>query len=185
MFTIGYIFYIIVTIVLRFGSILFAFLINFLLNSNKWKKDILEKGWFINRFYKLLFLEKVIPESCKVIKDITLYYIINEEGKHYYADDGEFYKSKKFTTGFSTEEKALDYKNNTYKSSSNIKKFLGASVVLDIIAVCMMKEPFMTGILVAIVTLCWSVRWISGKLADNTFKTENNSERLDKLEEKG
>lgn len=172
--------------------------INFTLNSNAWGKEVISFKPILDKVCKPLkkmFTFKdyndfgVVDSTSKRFKITT-----DEEGKYYFKCvdgywmglDANMSRTDYHVIEFETKQDAINYFNkNLDKVEWQVNTtLLLIPVLIEFILYTFTLAPLLTIITVSTATLVMSVRWVSGKLANNVKNTGNNTKRIDDIEEK-
>lgn len=192
-------------VVIACVSVVFLKGVNFTLNSESWGKEVIDSGILFDKLYGLLF-KKVSAWEYKGER-LSL---IENEGKYYFETlDGKkglilreydfcsndlyvWYKENEKPTVFKNKEdldsmlKDMEHKIKevSVDTPRSPKKVISLPILIDLCLFTFSLAPLLTLTVVSTATLVLSVRWVSGKLANNVKNTDNNTKRIDDIEEK-
>ena len=183
--------------VIACASVVFLKGVNFTLNSESWGKEVIDSGVLFDKVYKLLE-ELFVSVSYNGFETIhsssTRKLECNQEGEWYFKCLGGYYKGLNEKMGgsnysvkyFSTKEEAVSHFNeNLSLIKMNLNwKVICLPILIDLCLFTFTLAPLLTITAVSTATLVMSVRWVSGKLANNVKNTDNNTKRIDDIEEK-
>lgn len=191
-------------VVIACASVIFLKGVNFTLNSESWGKEVID-SWFVAETIGKIFFKEA--EKWKYVSFSGNIYVLESENSLYfyrkYIDDTRWkylgddrcdekladnYCSKK---EFNTKEEAYswasDKQNLSNCSMGESRLPVKTYLLIPLIDLCLFTftlAPLLTITVVSTATLVISVRWVSGKLANNVKNTDNNTKRIDNIEEK-
>lgn len=191
--------------VIACASVVFLKGVNFTLNSESWGKEVIDSGILFDKLYGLLYKKVSVWEY----NDERVLLIENEGKYHFETLDGKkglvlreydfcsndlyvWYKENKKPTVFKSkvdlDSMLKDMEHKIKEVSVDIprspKKILSLPILIDLCLYTFTLAPLLTITVVSTATLVMSVRWVSGKLANNVKNTDNNTKRIDDIEEK-
>lgn len=194
-------------VVVALLSVVFLEAVKFIINQEAWKTEIVDSKILINKLqnivcnksykqyvryggsdyyitpYKNKFIWKRRSghnRGLRIRQSYTSSYINDSWGIDYFDD---------YVTKFDTEKEAFEALKDLVKTEEKltpkpfIEKFILGALALDATIFFFKLYPLQTTIITGIITLVFSIRWVSGKLANNVEKTINHEERITKLEE--
>lgn len=192
-------------IVIACASVIFLKGVNFTLNSESWGKEVIDSGVLFDKLYGLLLEKHFVWEY----KDEWLHLIENKGEYHFETKDGKkglvlreydhlsndlyvWYKELEKPTVFKSKEDLDDMlkdmehkiKEVSVRIPRSPTKVLLLPMLIDLCLFTFTLAPLLTITVVSTVTLVMSVRWVSGKLANNVKNTDINTKRIDDIEEK-
>lgn len=187
------------------ASVVFLKGVNFTLNSESWGKEVIDSGILFDKLYGLLFEKQTVWKY----EDELLYLIENEGEYHFETKTGKkglvlreydyisndlyvWSKHHAQPTVFKSKEdldsmlKDMEHKIKEVAADMprSPKKVLLLPILIDLCLYTFTLAPLLTITVVSTATLVMSVRWVSGKLANNVKNTDNNTKRIDDIEGK-
>lgn len=184
-------------VVIACASVVFLKGVNFTLNSESWGKEVIDSGVLFNKVDQLfdkLFSSKNVKGFTVHSSARTFKLMKNSEGEWYFGCCDGYWKgldsrmrvSDSDVEYFSTKEDAIEHfnKNKRGVEISLNWKIISLPILIDLCLFTFTLAPLLTITVVSTATLVLSVRWVSGKLANNVKNTDNNTKRIDDIEEK-
>lgn len=184
-------------VVIACASVVFLKGVNFTLNSESWGKEVIDSGVLFDKVMSILskLCHYNLYDKFRVINSFRDFKLtLSNEGKWYFSCCDGFWKglnesmsgSDAHVKFFNTKEEAIEHFNkHKYKIKIELNwKIISLPILIDLCLFTFTLAPLLTITVVSIVTLVMSVRWVSGKLANNVKNTDDNTKRIDGIEEK-
>lgn len=188
-------------VVIACVSVVFLKGVNFTLNSESWGKEVIDSGVLFDKLYGLLFKKGAI---LKLSYEGYIYKLVSSGSGYVLHDTNDYLNGKGFMGGITTtlnKQEAETFKNKEeavkwlkakgYQGTEAVeftprlpKKVISLPILIDLCLYTFTLAPLLTITVVTTATLVMSVRWVSGKLANNVKNTDNNTKRIDDIEEK-
>ncbi|APC44502.1 hypothetical protein [Pseudoalteromonas phage PH357] len=189
-------------VVIACASVIFLKGVNFTLNSESWGKEVIDSGVLFDKLHGLLYKKESVVVfiyagyNYKLLN--TMFGYVFHDGNDYLKDspyDESSVKtvmSKPEAKTFKNKEQAIKWLKTKGRKHSTVDEVLprfsaGKLLLIPLIDLCLFTftlAPLLTITVVSTATLVMSVRWVSGKLANNVKNTDNNTKRIDDIEEK-
>lgn len=194
----------ILTILLTIGgSYLFLTSVKWLINEKAWGRELINAEFLFEKVLNI-FYEKLITKD--LIRYQGHYYTLNLDenlGKWFWCNANikkglGFVGSRVdsawsganviYITLFTSKEEALEQQKDNLVTTQEYKQrfhtgWCSLPLVVDVLYHLISVQPVTTLSILGIAVLVGSVRWLSGKLAENVNKTDTHEERISKLEE--
>lgn len=188
--------------VIACASVVFLKGVNFTLNSESWGKEVIDSGVLFDKLYGLLFkvhstwnnirfkhdsfelveVDRGFSYSCPIYKYQPFLETYFSGGSINRSSTGKVFKTKQEAYTWAEKQKELSQKKVV--KGRLPKTTLLLPILIDLCLYTFTLAPLLTITVVSTATLVMSVRWVSGKLANNVKNTDNNTKRIDDIEEK-
>jgi len=189
-------------VVVALLSVVFLEAVKFIINQDAWKTEIVDSKILFNKILKMVTKAEEVPFIRYNSEKFFIKYkvsfgkfiwensdndglaIKNNRCSKSWLDGSYAHEISKYTNMQDMLQEAGDRVEIDQQRSCKIGyKVLTLGVLgLDLLFTLFKIAPFETTLITGIITLVFSIRWVSGKLANNVEKTSNHEERITKLE---